>query len=81
MLFGRFLLPELSNARVIILEAKLTTTEKEWYIRAVGQFGWSKSELLRQIEAEAHLTLDLPDKVCYTPVFDSLEANDRLEVL
>ena len=51
---------------VIILEAKLTTTEKEWYIRAVGQFGWSKSELLRQIEAEAHLTLDLPDKVCYT---------------
>ena len=51
---------------VIILEAKLTTTEKEWYIRAVRQFGWSKSELLHQLEAEAHLALDLPDEVCYT---------------
>ena len=40
-----------------VLEAKLTTTEKEWYIRAVRQFGWSKSELLRQMEAESHLTL------------------------
>lgn len=48
------------------LEAKLATTEKEWYIRAVRQFGWSKSELLRQMEAEAHLTLDLPGEVCYT---------------
>ena len=35
-------------------------------MQAVRQFDWSKSELLRQIEAEAHLTLDLPDKVCYT---------------
>ena len=40
-----------------VLEAKLTTTEKEWYIRAVRQFGWSKSELLRQMEAESQLTL------------------------
>ena len=35
-------------------------------MQAVRQFGWSKSELLRQIEGEAHLTLDLPDEVCYT---------------
>ena len=51
---------------VIILEAKLTSSERAWYMQAVRQFDWSKSELLRQIEAEAHLTLDLPDEVCYT---------------
>lgn len=62
---------------VIILEAKLTTTEKEWSIRAVRQFGWSKSELLHQLEAEAHLALDLPDEVCYTEENAALEEETR----
>ena len=62
---------------VIILEAKLTTTEKEWYIRAVRQFGWSKSELLHQLEAEAHLALDLPDEVCYTEENAAAEEETR----
>lgn len=51
---------------VVILEARLTNSERAWYMQAVRQFGWSKAELLRQIEKEAHLALDLPDEVCYT---------------
>ena len=53
---------------VVIMEADLTLQEKAWYIRAVRQFGWSKSELAKRISAFAHLeiTLDLPGKMCYT---------------
>ena len=53
---------------VVILDADLTLQERDWYIRAVGQFGWSKLELQRQIAANAHLenTLDFQDEVCYT---------------
>lgn len=53
---------------VVILEEKLTLREREWYIRAAGQFGWSKLELQRQIIAEAHLeiALDFTDEMCYT---------------
>lgn len=50
----------------VILEARLASSAGAWYLRAVRQFGWSKAELLRQIVAEAHLHLDLPDEVCYT---------------
>ena len=52
----------------VIMEAELTIQEKAWYIRAVRQFGWSKSELAEQIADSAHLemTLDLPEEVCYT---------------
>lgn len=53
---------------VVIMETDLTLQEKEWYIRAVQQFGWSKLELATQIAASAHLKipLDLPEEVCYT---------------
>ena len=53
---------------VVIMEADLTLQEKMWYIRAIRQFGWSKSELAEQIADSAHLemTLDLPEEVCYT---------------
>ena len=53
---------------VIIMESELTVQDKLWYIQAVHQFGWSKMELLRQIDSAAHLhlSLDLPDEVCYT---------------
>ena len=52
----------------VIMEADLTLQEKMWYIRAVLQFGWSKSELTKRIAASAHLeiALDLPKEVCYT---------------
>ena len=50
---------------VVILEARLTSQERLWYIQAVRQYSWSKTELQRQIESTAHLdlTLDLPDEV------------------
>ena len=53
---------------VVILDADLTLQERDWYIRAVGQFGWSKLELQRQIAANAHLenALDIQGEVCYT---------------
>jgi len=52
---------------VVILEADLTMDECAWYLRATAQFSWSKSELISQINASAHLALDLdgpadPDK-------------------
>ena len=51
---------------VVILEANLALQERVWYIRAVGQFGWSKLELQRRIEAEGENALDFEDETCYT---------------
>ena len=53
---------------VVIMEAELSLQGKNWYIRAVQKFGWSKAELLRRIKSAAHkeMTLDTADKVCYT---------------
>ena len=53
---------------VVIMESDLTLHEKAWYICAVRQFGWSKSELAKRITASAYLeiALDLPEEVCYT---------------
>ena len=39
---------------VVILEADLNTEERRWYLYAVRQWGWSKAELRRKIEAQAH---------------------------
>ena len=51
---------------VVIMEADLTMELREWYIRAALQFGWSKTELIAQIVAEAHLeiVLDIEEEVC-----------------
>ena len=35
---------------VVILEADLTREERQWYLKAVLQFGWSKLELIEKIE-------------------------------
>ena len=53
---------------VVILEAELTPREQAWYIKAAGQFGWSKLDLQRRITDKAHLeiVLDFIEKVCYT---------------
>ena len=40
---------------VVILEAELTPQERAWYIKAAGQFGWSKLELQQRIVDHAHL--------------------------
>ena len=39
---------------IVIMEADLTTDLREWYIKAAKQFEWSKTELTKQIDAEAY---------------------------
>lgn len=41
---------------VVILEADLSMEERRWYLCAVKQFGWTKSELQQKIESHSHLT-------------------------
>lgn len=53
---------------VVILEANLEIEERRWYLRAVGRLGWSKAELQRKIESNAHLEIKLDELEiqCYT---------------
>ena len=46
---------------VVILESNLELEVQSWYIRACRQFGWSKQELLKQINDKAHETVQLSD--------------------
>ena len=67
---------------VVILEAELTPQEQAWYIKAAGQFGWSKLELQRRITDKAHLeiVLDFIEKVCYTEAKNNITeytSNDK----
>ena len=39
---------------VVIMEADLSVELREWYMKAAEQFGWSKSELMRNIASDAH---------------------------
>lgn len=39
---------------VVIMEANLTMDLRKWYMKAVLQFGWSKIELIINIEIKAH---------------------------
>ena len=52
---------------VVIMEADLTMELREWYMKAVKQFGWSKAGLTANIEAKAHenITLEIDEEVCY----------------
>lgn len=51
---------------VVIMEADLTMELREWYMKAAGQFGWSKSELIASIAAKLHesTTLSIDEKIC-----------------
>ena len=44
---------------VVILEEELALPEREWYIKAVRQFGWSKLALLKAIKESSHETIVL----------------------
>ena len=51
---------------VVIMEAELTMELREWYMKAVKQFDWSKTELIAQIAAHAHEEIALAiEEVCY----------------
>lgn len=62
---------------VVILEANLNTEERRWYLCAVKQFGWSKTELQRRIESQAHrkVYLNEPENQCYTEC--KIDENER----
>ncbi len=51
---------------VIIMEADLTMELREWYLRAVRKYGWSKTELIEKIAGQAHeeIVLDNGQEVC-----------------
>ncbi len=53
---------------VVILEADLTMEVRAWYLRAAGQFGWSKAEITEKIASAAHsnFPLDISEPLCYT---------------
>ena len=53
---------------VVILEADMEPDERRWYLRAAGRFGWSKAELQRKIDSDAHLEIQLDELEvpCYT---------------
>ena len=53
---------------VVIMEADLTMELREWYMKAAKQFGWSKTELIANIEANAHeeIVLTVDEKLCDT---------------
>ena len=53
---------------VVILEADMEPDERRWYLRAAGRFGWSKAELQRKIDSDAHLEIQLDESEvpCYT---------------
>ena len=53
---------------VVILEADMEPDERRWYLRAADRFGWSKAELQRKIDSDAHLEIQLDESEiqCYT---------------
>lgn len=53
---------------VVILEAELIPQERAWYIKAAGQFDWSKLELAGNIRERIHenMALDNTSDPCYS---------------
>lgn len=60
---------------VIILEADMTMEERQWYLKAVFQFGWSKLELIDKIENKAHeeIVLENGQQICDNDEYESEE--------
>lgn len=48
---------------VVIMEAELTMDLREWYMKAVKQFDWSKTELIAMIASEVHQEIVLDNEV------------------
>ncbi len=66
---------------IVILEADLTMEERAWYLRAAAQFLWSKSELISQINASAHLNLELDGQVDYDKPEKAKCKNHRIHLI
>lgn len=52
---------------VVIIPADPIMDLREWYMKAAEQFGWSKTELIANIAANAHanIVLAIEEEVCY----------------
>lgn len=52
---------------VVIMEADLIMDLREWYMKVAEQFGWSKTELIANIAANAHenVVLAIEKEMCY----------------
>ena len=49
---------------IVVLEADLDMDARCWYLRTAWQLGWSKAELIKQIDTGAHL--EKSQDLCYT---------------
>ena len=51
---------------VVIMEAELTMEQRDWYMKAAKQFGWSKTELIVNITANVHekIVLSIEKEEC-----------------
>ena len=67
---------------VVIMEAELTMDLREWYIKAAEQFGWSKTELIANIAANAHenIVLAIEEEVCYIVEQEEKQAESQMEL-
>ena len=67
---------------VVIMEADLTMDLREWYMKAAEQFGWSKTELIANIAANAHenIVLAIEEEVCYIVEQENKQAESQMEL-
>lgn len=68
---------------VVIMEADLTMDLREWYMKAAEHFGWSKTELIANIAANAHenIVLAIEEEVCYIVEQEEKQAESLKESL
>lgn len=52
---------------VVIMEVDMPMDLREWYMKATEQYGWSKTELIANIAANAHeiVVLAIEEEMCY----------------
>ena len=64
---------------VVIMEAELPMELREWYMKAARQFGWSKTELIANIAANAHenIVLAIEEEVCYSVGREEVQAESK----
>ena len=66
---------------IVIMEAELTMELREWYMKAAKQFGWSKTELIANIAANAHenIVLAIENEVSYIAEREEKQVAPQME--
>lgn len=65
---------------VVIMEADLTMKQREWYLKAAKQFGWSKAELFANIGSNAHENIVCPVEDDVNYAVESERISDKCDV-